>query len=313
MCYIYIYTWGFYQNECVSPKLWQLQALKQVVIPEVVIPLSCWFGDLLCNGDWRRWFLVDSKLESHTDVGTKMYGWYGCMFFLLWGLVKLWESFRDFSWILQIRGCENHIISTTKFDNISWNMGVSKNNGTPKSSQFNRVFHPLFSPSILGYHYFWKHPYTNQPCHEFPLPQTDRTQNQTVTVPLRCLTLSFREMQRRDCQRCECSSWKWVWTRFSWAVRWWFQISFRFFVSFNLFLDFFLTPNLGERIPNLGKKPPSSKVSSFLLGLLTRLKAESSFIFFLWTEDWLSFWWQGLYYRLRICKDITVHNIIDKS
>ena len=36
-------------------------------------------------------------------------------------------------------------------------MGVSKNNGTPKSSHFNRVFH--YKPSILGYHYFWKHPY----------------------------------------------------------------------------------------------------------------------------------------------------------
>ena len=36
-------------------------------------------------------------------------------------------------------------------------MGVSKNRGTPKSSHFNRVFH--YKPSILGYHYFWKHPY----------------------------------------------------------------------------------------------------------------------------------------------------------
>ena len=34
--------------------------------------------------------------------------------------------------------------------------GVSKNSGTPKSSIFNRVFH--YKPSILGYHYFWKHP-----------------------------------------------------------------------------------------------------------------------------------------------------------
>ena len=31
-------------------------------------------------------------------------------------------------------------------------MGVSKNNGTPKSSHFNRVFH--YKPSILGYPYF---------------------------------------------------------------------------------------------------------------------------------------------------------------
>ena len=39
------------------------------------------------------------------------------------------------------------------------NMGVSKDNGTPKSSYFNRVFH--YKPSILGAHpYFWKHPYS---------------------------------------------------------------------------------------------------------------------------------------------------------
>ena len=38
-------------------------------------------------------------------------------------------------------------------------MGVSKNSGTPNSSHFNRVFHyKIYKPSILGYHYFWKHP-----------------------------------------------------------------------------------------------------------------------------------------------------------
>ncbi len=35
-------------------------------------------------------------------------------------------------------------------------MGVSKNNGT-QIINFNRVFH--YKPSILGYPYFWKHPY----------------------------------------------------------------------------------------------------------------------------------------------------------
>ena len=34
---------------------------------------------------------------------------------------------------------------------------VSENSGTPKIIHFNRVFH--YKPSILGYHYFWKHPY----------------------------------------------------------------------------------------------------------------------------------------------------------
>ena len=36
-------------------------------------------------------------------------------------------------------------------------MGVSKNRGTPKSSVLKSGF-PLFSPSVLGYHYLWKHP-----------------------------------------------------------------------------------------------------------------------------------------------------------
>ena len=36
-------------------------------------------------------------------------------------------------------------------------MDVSENGGTPKSSIFHRVFH--YKPSILGYPYFWKHPY----------------------------------------------------------------------------------------------------------------------------------------------------------
>ena len=36
-------------------------------------------------------------------------------------------------------------------------MDVSENSGTPKIIHFNRVFH--YKPSILGYPYFWKHPY----------------------------------------------------------------------------------------------------------------------------------------------------------
>ena len=36
-------------------------------------------------------------------------------------------------------------------------MDVSENRGYPQIIHFNRVFH--YKPSILGYHYFWKHPY----------------------------------------------------------------------------------------------------------------------------------------------------------
>ena len=42
---------------------------------------------------------------------------------------------------------------------VNSHLGVSENCGTPKSSHFNRVFH--FKPSILGYPYFWKHPFVH--------------------------------------------------------------------------------------------------------------------------------------------------------
>ena len=38
-------------------------------------------------------------------------------------------------------------------------LDVSENRGTPKSSIFIGVFH--YKPSILGYPYFWIHPFTN--------------------------------------------------------------------------------------------------------------------------------------------------------
>ena len=40
-------------------------------------------------------------------------------------------------------------------------LGVSKNNGIPKSSTLMRFFH--YKPSILGYPYFWKHPFRSIP------------------------------------------------------------------------------------------------------------------------------------------------------
>ena len=41
-------------------------------------------------------------------------------------------------------------------------MGVSKKIGYPQITHFQRVFH--YKPSILGYPYFWKHPYINVLC-----------------------------------------------------------------------------------------------------------------------------------------------------
>ena len=37
-------------------------------------------------------------------------------------------------------------------------MGISKKNGTPKSSHFNRVFHEINRPFWGKTHYFWKQP-----------------------------------------------------------------------------------------------------------------------------------------------------------
>ena len=45
-------------------------------------------------------------------------------------------------------------------DLFEGDLGISKNNGTPMYPQiihFNRVFY--YKPSILGYPYFWKHPF----------------------------------------------------------------------------------------------------------------------------------------------------------
>ncbi len=65
---------------------------------------------------------------------------------------NLWtSSILGWVWTLQKK------TQTHSIQNKGPHLGVSKNSGTPKSSHFNRVFH--YKPSILGYHYFWKHPF----------------------------------------------------------------------------------------------------------------------------------------------------------
>ena len=59
-------------------------------------------------------------------------------------------------WVFDIEQSHKHRVNIL-LNGRGCNMGVSKNNGTPKSSIFNRVFR--YKPSILGYPYFWKHPY----------------------------------------------------------------------------------------------------------------------------------------------------------
>jgi len=45
----------------------------------------------------------------------------------------------------------------TSFVVVSCKLGVSKNSGTPKSSIL--IGFSIYKPSILGYPYFWKHPF----------------------------------------------------------------------------------------------------------------------------------------------------------
>ena len=77
--------------------------------------------------------------------------------------------------------CKNHCVRFKRWDKttsvvtfgiLACYMGVSKNRGTPKSSILIGVFH--YKPSILGYPYFWKHPYI---------------QMHTLSIPPSCLSL----------------------------------------------------------------------------------------------------------------------------
>ena len=51
----------------------------------------------------------------------------------------------------------NMVVSCLQTPEKDIDMGVSKNTGTPKSSIL--IGFSIFRPSILGYPYFWKHPY----------------------------------------------------------------------------------------------------------------------------------------------------------
>ena len=59
----------------------------------------------------------------------------------------------------------NDIFGCVSFNVGIWEnyMGVSKNRGTPKSSNLIGFSH--YKPSILGYQYFWKHPYMENDYH----------------------------------------------------------------------------------------------------------------------------------------------------
>ncbi len=48
---------------------------------------------------------------------------------------------------------------TTTTSEMFYYLGVSKNNGTPKSSNLVGFSIINYKPSILGYNYFWNHPF----------------------------------------------------------------------------------------------------------------------------------------------------------
>ena len=88
---------------------------------------------------------------------------------------------------------------------------VSENSGTPKIIVFNRVFH--YKPSILRYHYFWKHPCWTQRrtirYEKLELEVTvypSVTKNQWVSVSLNF----FNNPQRRRVSKILVSEFKWI-------------------------------------------------------------------------------------------------------
>ena len=71
-----------------------------------------------------------------------------------WGILNSWEKLRKMT--------TRDPLGSPAFKRDTW--VFPKYRGFPKSSHFNRVFH--YKPSILGYHYFWKHLYipNEYPC-----------------------------------------------------------------------------------------------------------------------------------------------------
>ncbi len=68
--------------------------------------------------------------------------------------------------------------------NSSWIIWVFPKIGYPQIIQFNRVFH--YKPSILGYPYFWKHPYR---CVRF-FPQYSLQKSPYKNIPFLCVSFS---------------------------------------------------------------------------------------------------------------------------
>ena len=128
-------------------------------------------------------------------------------------------------------------------------MGGSENRGTPKSSHFSKVFH--YKPSILGYPYFWKHPYSDSTF-------KNKKSGGTKLWGLRGLAL-LSERYVMSCMSClswveavkDVHPWNLTWNlkRSPWKRRFLLEtIIFRFHVKFQGCIIFFqLWGIIGEK------------------------------------------------------------------
>ena len=101
------------------------------------------------NGCFPGMFLLHHVFSRQEFQALPVFGYFKCtmekniIFFTTWENFYLGHEFSKHRNHKQIQG------------NGKWlYMGVSKNNGIPKSSILKLVFH--YKPSILGYPYFWR-------------------------------------------------------------------------------------------------------------------------------------------------------------
>jgi len=66
-------------------------------------------------------------------------------------------TWSGFSFFFDPETSKEQLDVATSFVVVSCKLGVSKNSGTPKSSIL--IGFSIYKPSILGYPYFWKHPF----------------------------------------------------------------------------------------------------------------------------------------------------------
>ena len=116
--------------------------------------------------------------------------------------------------------------NSTSFRHVTWpadfkgrDMGVSENKGfSPQIIHFNMGFH--YKPSILGYHYFWKHPYGNT---KNPLWQWWVLQSQWAIYPIMVVLSGYHQSLWKTLQEIpkktqpnESNNFKFIWYPLLW-------------------------------------------------------------------------------------------------